>query len=67
MEIKGCPFCGGEAEILENSRGCHIRCSECGLDARFLYEEWTYASGAGKRRDDHRAAVANAWNRRAGS
>lgn len=42
IEIKPCPFCGGEAEILspQSSRFSHVRCSDCNnRGAKFVNED----------------------------
>lgn len=37
-ELKPCPFCGGEAELLENVPYCTIRvqCKKCGIKTRVM-------------------------------
>lgn len=29
IELKPCPFCGGEAKIYNNNDACHVRCTVC--------------------------------------
>ena len=39
-KLKGCPFCGGEAEIKEKrvylDRGYHVECTECGVHGKLV-------------------------------
>lgn len=57
IELRSCPFCGGEAVIEHNSEyddeGYAVRCSECGIESPNCCS------------DEHEAA--QWWNRRAGN
>ena len=64
IELKGCPFCGGEAEVIltGNSivgyRKVDVRCRICGMGR-------TYRIVKGTSSDTIRGQVAKKWNRRA--
>lgn len=60
-ELKPCPFCGGEAELVDyglNARYKGVTCGECGARTRFFSPE----IGIGGE-----FAAIEAWNRRAKS
>ena len=38
-KLKKCPFCGGEAELLELCAGFHVSCNDC--DANSSADGWT--------------------------
>ena len=51
-DLKRCPFCGGEPEIIVHYRNCfEIACRDCGCRTR-VFEEYEAAD------------CFNAWNRR---
>ncbi len=58
IELKPCPFCGGEAAYKELSGGSHImvKCAECGIGTE-AFRNHIYYCAADK--------VAEVWNRRA--
>lgn len=64
VELKPCPFCGGEAEVIltGNSiagyRRVEVRCDTCGMGR-------TYRIVKGTSSDTIRCQVAKKWNRRA--
>lgn len=49
-ELKPCPFCWGEAEILGRAY-CWVRCKSCGVETKGF---------------KNRTPAIEAWNRRAG-
>ena len=61
MELKTCPFCGGNEMVLEtsayeNGRWATVRCFECGGNIRSdMFETW----------DEAKADAIEKWNRRA--
>ncbi|WP_027859235.1 Lar family restriction alleviation protein [Marinobacterium jannaschii] len=52
QKLKPCPFCGGEAELIE-AQYPYVECTECGISIDFLRN----------REFDHKAAV-DKWNAR---
>lgn len=75
-ELKPCPFCGGEAELIE---GCYsedgrgdrawiVRCKSCDV-RKFQHADWCkcnpYHKPYGECEAAMRNAVIEAWNRRA--
>lgn len=77
IELKPCPFCGGEATIEQTSHGttelssCKlsflIRCSKCGATAPNSYGYIAInlaQNGELNQWRDDRAEAAKAWNRR---
>lgn len=55
-EVKPCPFCGGEATIIDHwpdePTGFIVRCMRCGMETPHF-------------EDDNAEAAVNFWNRRA--
>lgn len=64
IELKRCPFCGGEAEIILTGNSIvgyskvDVRCQCCGMGR-------IYRIVKGMSRDAIRSQVAKKWNRRA--
>lgn len=62
MELKHCPFCGGNASLSHESKhgrlqiGSVVRCESCGIKGEWFEVSTRYAS-------DEKAV--EAWNRRA--
>lgn len=57
-ELKPCPFCGGEARMVELSNTVFVRCKEClcqtaGIEANTKYCAWDLAIDAWNRRADN--------------
>ena len=51
IHMEPCPFCGGEAELVENSGGNYfIRCRSCGCRTRFFNENHIGAQTTWNRR-----------------
>jgi hypothetical protein len=34
IELRPCPFCGGEAILVKNDFACSVRCTKCGAETR---------------------------------
>lgn len=68
MEIKKCPFCGGEAEIdiIGDKEGCFalagIYCKKCGI--YFTCYETQWQDGEDDISQEEKNALLEAWNRR---
>ena len=60
VELKSCPFCGGEAVIYVND-GVMVICKECGAMTKCLCDETTQGRPTGSAI----GSVVDAWNRRA--
>lgn len=58
LELKACPFCGGEARLFANDGVCVI-CTECKAQTRTLADTTTGAHPCNSVR-----AVISRWNRR---
>lgn len=79
MKILPCPFCGGEAELIQTKSGYTsgqpikilnqyiVECEECGIHTK-TYESEIYQLDDGIVHIDKNGAVdaIDAWNRRAG-
>ena len=52
-ELKSCPFCGGEAIIIEDFHSCRVKCLQC--EARAAIYSYTC---------DVKGKAINAWNTR---
>lgn len=61
VELKPCPFCGGQVHWLHNDVGYYIKCTN--WDICLINPESVYAEARGTMRT--KQEVAEAWNRRA--
>ena len=59
IELKTCPFCGGEARLLVNN-GVRVICQRCGATTKCLVDTITARGVSG----NSTQAVIKAWNRR---
>lgn len=57
IELKSCPFCGGEARLFVND-GVKVLCTKCGATTRILVDSERIGTSAVE-------DVIKAWNRRA--
>ena len=74
MELKPCPFCGGQAEIKPNAiytgKGLCVHCKDCNVHTITILCECTYNQYEGKTnvyvtKEIAREHVTKIWNRRA--
>lgn len=57
IKLKSCPFCGGEAKLIDSSRRLsYVRCSKCGAETDSFEMSVEYCSNE---------KAAEAWNQRA--
>lgn len=56
IELKSCPFCGGEARLFVND-GVRVLCTKCRASSKILVDSECYKTGAVEK-------VIEAWNRR---
>lgn len=54
-ELKECPFCGGQAEVLIYTGGILIRCSKCKISTGMIDASIDYCA---------KTVVVEKWNRR---
>ena len=57
IELKPCPFCGGEARLFVND-GVRVLCTKCRASSEILVDSEYYKTSAVEK-------VIEAWNRRA--
>lgn len=57
IELKSCPFCGGEARLQRKGDGYYVICKRCGC--RTPYNQYQFIS-----REKLREEAIEAWNRR---
>ena len=57
IELKSCPFCGGEARLFVNN-GVRVLCNKCNASSEILADSECYETRAVEK-------VIEAWNRRA--
>ena len=66
-ELKPCPFCGGEAEIvvgMHHFSDAKVCCTECYAESGLFDESGGYGRGEALEKKN-RLAAASAWNKRA--
>ncbi len=67
-ELKPCPFCGGEAELLRDGNGTwggyKIYCN--GEYCTAMMSSFTFREGDKEAEEVDRKTIIEAWNRRAG-
>lgn len=56
IELKSCPFCGGEARLFVND-GVRVLCTKCRASSKILVDSECYETRAVEK-------VIEAWNRR---
>ena len=56
IELKPCPFCGGEARLFVND-GVRVLCAKCRASSKILVDSECYKTSAVEK-------VIEAWNRR---
>lgn len=56
IELKACPFCGGEARLFVNN-GVRVLCNKCHASSEILADSECYKTSAVEK-------VIEAWNRR---
>ena len=56
IELKSCPFCGGEAMLFVND-GVRVLCTKCRASSKILVDSECYETRAVEK-------VIEAWNRR---
>lgn len=57
IELKSCPFCGGEARLFVNN-GVRVLCNKCHASSEILADSECYKTSAVEK-------VIESWNRRA--
>lgn len=67
IDIKTCPFCGGEAKLFVGERGVCVMCTSC--RCRTCFRDDNYSVGLSLWRTNKKISVdlvIEEWNRRAG-
>lgn len=64
VNLKPCPFCGGDPLVWVTRNGTQVQCARCGASVKYLRVDGEYRNISNAKRWTQANAV-NKWNRRA--